>query len=112
MSFIPQISPPEAGEAALRVPADQIPDALEWTTAYLETLLYRAGNLGLPVTSKFNSRIALKIIRDLHGMPDTACCADIVAKVRETKAVADLSGAALAAKQEPLAQGSSQDPGI
>lgn len=45
------------------------------------------------------ARIALEIIRSSLGMPSTASASDIVAKVREVKAVADLAGAALKARR-------------
>jgi hypothetical protein len=39
--------------------------------------------------SHANLEICLAQIRGIHGLPPHACCADIVAKVRETKAAAD-----------------------
>lgn len=45
--------------------------------------------------SHTNHEIALEQIRQTLGLPPHACCADIVAKVRETKSAADFDRDAL-----------------
>ena len=51
--------------------------------------------------SHANLEICLAQIRGILGLRPHAPCAEIVAKVRETKAAADLAGEALKLRQDP-----------